>query len=360
MNVKRTDVVVIGAGQAGLSSAYFLARYRLDPVVLDAADGPGGAWRHRSPSLTMDKIHSIFDLPGVRREPTADGRAPAALVVPAYYGDYERSVGLRVVRPVRVGAVTRGEDDRLVVASDAGEWAARAVVNATGTWTRPYWPFYPGGAGFLGRQLHYASYRGPAEFAGRRVAVVGGGASAMHVLSELGGVAAGTLWITRRPPVWRDDDFGEEARRDAVAMVEERVRQGLPPQSVVSVTGLGYTPVVLEALAKGTLHRLPMFSRIKPNGLAWADGRFEEADTIVWATGFRSALDHLAPLRLRTPGGGIQVDGTQAVAEPRLQLVGYGPSASTIGANRAGRTAALNVRRHLTATRAPDQVPVTP
>ncbi|MFC6901124.1 FAD-dependent oxidoreductase [Nonomuraea dietziae] len=49
MNVKRTDVVVIGAGQAGLSSAYFLARYGLDPVVLDAADGPGGAWRHRSP-----------------------------------------------------------------------------------------------------------------------------------------------------------------------------------------------------------------------------------------------------------------------------------------------------------------------
>ncbi|MFD1939960.1 FAD-dependent oxidoreductase [Nonomuraea mangrovi] len=351
MNVNETDVVVIGAGQAGLSSAYFLNRFGLDPVVLDAAEGPGGAWRHRSPSLTMDKVHGIFDLPGVHREPSADGLAPAALVVPEYYGAYEREAGLRIVRPVQVRAVTRG-DGRLVVASDAGEWAARAVVNATGTWTRPYWPYYPGSSGFLGRQLHYAAYRGPAEFAGRRVVVVGGGASAMHVLSELGGVAAGTLWVTRRPPVWRDDDFGEEARRDAVAMVEERVRQGLPPQSVVSVTGLGYTPVVLEALEKGTLHRLPMFARIEPGGVAWGDGRFEAADTIVWATGFRSALDHLAPLRLRTPGGGIQVDGTQAMAEPRLQLVGYGPSASTVGANRAGRTAAVNVRRLLAATRA--------
>lgn len=178
---------------------------------------------------------------------------------------------------------------------------------------------------------------------------MGGGHSAAHVLAELAGVAASTLWVTRRPPVFGGEDFGEEARRAAVAMVEERVRAGLVPQSVVSVTGLGHTPVVREALAKGAMERLPMFERITEDGVRWADGRSHEADTIVWATGFRSALDHLAPLRLREPGGGIKVDGTQAVKEPGLQLVGYGPSASTIGANRAGRTAAENVRRFVTA-----------
>ncbi|WP_327092955.1 NAD(P)/FAD-dependent oxidoreductase [Nonomuraea sp. NBC_01738] len=345
-----TDVVVIGAGQAGLSSAYFLRRFGLATVVLDAEDGPGGAWRHRSPSLTMGKIHSIFDLPGVKQRGDVDPSARAAEVVPAYYAAYEREIGLDVLRPVKVASVSRDEDaGRLVVASDAGEWAARAVVNATGTWRKPYWPFYPGAAGFGGRQVHYAAYRGAAEFAGQRVVVVGGGASAMHVLSELAGVAAGTVWVTRRPPVWRDDEFGEEARRDAVALVEARVRAGLPPQSVVSVTGLGYTPVVLEAMAKGVLDRRPMFARMVPGGVEWADGRREDADAIVWATGFRSALDHLAPLRLREPGGGIKIDGTRAVREPRLQLVGYGPSASTIGANRAGRAAALSVRRVLSA-----------
>ncbi|TMR02612.1 pyridine nucleotide-disulfide oxidoreductase, partial [Nonomuraea turkmeniaca] len=181
------------------------------------------------------------------------------------------------------------------------------------------------------------------------VVVVGGGASAMHVLSEIAGIAAATTWVTRRPPVFRDDDFGEDARRAAVALVEERVRAGLPPGSVVGITGLGYTPVVSEALAKGALDRLPMFQRITADGVAWADGRRQRADTIIWATGFRSALDHLAPLRLREPGGGIKVDGTQVVREPALQLVGYGPSASTIGANRAGREAARNVRAYLTA-----------
>ena len=59
------------------------------------------------------------------------------------------------------------------------------------------------------------------------------------------------------------------------------------------------------------------------------------------------ALGHLAPLRLRTPAGGIQLDGTTAVPDRRVQLVGYGPSASTIGANRAGRTAALAVLAEL-------------
>jgi hypothetical protein len=54
-------------------------------------------------------------------------------------------------------------------------------------------------------------------------------------------------------------------------------------------------------------------------------------------------------LHLRSPQGGIQLDGTQAVADPRVQLVGYGPSASTIGANRAGRVAARNVVRLLAA-----------
>ncbi|MFG3438426.1 FAD-dependent oxidoreductase [Nonomuraea sp. NPDC047897] len=350
------DVVVIGAGQAGLSSAYFLRRFDLETVVLDAAAGPGGAWRHRSPTLTMDKVHGIFDLPGLSRDPDVDGRRPAAEAVPAYYAAYEREVGLDVLRPVTVAAVTPGPRDRLLVtAAPAGPhagrgWAARAVVNATGTWTRPYWPYYPGARDFRGRQLHYALYRGPAEFAGRRVVVVGGGHSAAHVLAELAGVAAGTLWVTRHPPVIREDDFGEDARREAVARVEARVRAGLPPQSVVSVTGLGHTPVVREALAKGALERLPMFARITPYGVAWADGHEEPADTIIWATGFRSALDHLAPLHLRRPGGGIAVDGTRVLADPRVQLVGYGPSASTVGANRAGRAAARNVRRLLTST----------
>jgi pyruvate/2-oxoglutarate dehydrogenase complex dihydrolipoamide dehydrogenase (E3) component len=98
------------------------------------------------------------------------------------------------------------------------------------------------------------------------------------------------------------------------------------------------------------LDRLPMFDRITPDGVTWDDGRFVAADVILWATGWRAALDHLAPLGLRAPGGGIAMDGTRVVAEPRLHLVGYGPSASTVGANRAGRAAVREIAALLAAS----------
>ena len=156
------------------------------------------------------------------------------------------------------------------------------------------------------------------------------------------------LWATRRPPVWRTDDFTPEAGAAAVALVEQRVAQGLAPQSVVSVTGLMLRPQEQAAARLGVYDaRRPMFERVEPDGVRWADGSFEPVDVILWATGFRPAVSHLAPLRLRSPHGGIQLDGTTAVADPRVQLVGYGPSASTIGANRAGRVAARGVSAFL-------------
>jgi cation diffusion facilitator CzcD-associated flavoprotein CzcO len=195
--------------------------------------------------------------------------------------------------------------------------------------------------------LHTARYRGPEEFAGLRVVVVGGGASGTQHLLEVAPYAAETTWVTRRPPVFREGPFDEDAGRAAVALVEERVRQGLPPASVVSVTGLPLNDAIRQGLADGVLDRRPMFDRITPSGVTWDDGRHVTADVILWATGFRPSIGHLAPLRLREPGGGIRVDGTRALADPRVHLVGYGPSASTIGANRAGRAAVRDIRRLL-------------
>jgi hypothetical protein len=152
-----------------------------------------------------------------------------------------------------------------------------------------------------------------------------------------------TSWFTRREPVWREAGFDHQAGHDAVALVEERVRQGLPPQSVVSVTGLIWTASLRAAAARGALDRREMFTGIEPGGVRLADGSFLAADVILWATGFRAELEHLAPLHLRGSGGGIAMDGTRVTAEERVHLVGYGPSSSTIGANRAGRAAVAGI-----------------
>ena len=200
----------------------------------------------------------------------------------------------------------------------------------------------PGAERFKGRQLHTKDYRTAEEFRGRHVIVVGAGISAIQLLDEVSRVTT-TTWVTRRPPEFRDAPFDAEAGRAAVAIVEDRVRRGLPPSSVVSVTGIPVTPAVAAMRARGVLDRLPMFSAITEDGVRWPDGSTLPADVILWCTGFRSSLDHLAPLMLHAANGGIVMTGrlaTQVAKDPRVHLVGYGPSASTIGANRAGRAAA--------------------
>jgi cation diffusion facilitator CzcD-associated flavoprotein CzcO len=340
-----TDVVVIGAGQAGLSASYFLRRREVDHVVLDANDAPGGAWLHRWPSLRMRTVHGIHELPGMPFEqPSPD--EPANVAIPSYFARYEQLFDLPVIRPVTVQNVVN-DGALLKVETSAGVWTTRGLINATGTWRRPFWPYYPGQETFRGRQLHTADYQGPAEFTGRRVVVVGGGASATQLLMELAPVAAETRWVTRREPVWNSGPFTEEFGRRVVGEVEERVRAGLLPRSVVSVTGLALNDQTRAAIASGVLDRRPMFERITPSGVVWASGERFDADVILWATGFRHDLDHLAPLHLRSAGGGIRVEGTRVVADPRVHLVGYGPSASTIGANRAGRSAVRELLRYL-------------
>jgi len=343
------DAVVVGAGQAGLSASYHLRRRGLAHVVLDAGAAPGGAWQHRWDSLTMHDVHGVAALPDAPA-PADDPAARANRVVPTYFSAYEHDHDLPVLRPVtveEVRAVTEGDPHAaLEVRAGQRRWRTVTLVNATGTWTRPHWPTYPGQAEFAGWQLHTHDYRGPESFAGLRTLVVGGGASAVQLLGEIAPVTD-TLWVTRTPPVWRTGDFTPEAGREAVALVAERVRRGLPPRSVVSVTGLALREQERAAEALGAYRRRPMFSRIERDGVRWADGSFEPVQAILWATGFRPALTHLAPLRLRSAGGGIALDGTTVRVDPRVQLVGYGPSASTIGANRAGRVAAASVASYV-------------
>ncbi|MGW2630574.1 NAD(P)-binding domain-containing protein [Streptomyces chattanoogensis] len=351
------EVLVIGAGQAGLAAGFHLRRSGYVPdrdfVVLDHSPRPGGAWQFRWPTLTYGKVHGMHALPGLELT-GGDPDRPASEVIGGYFAGYERTFGLRVHRPVSVLAVREGPDNdagggdgRLLVETSEGRYAPRAVINATGTWDRPFWPRFTGQETFGGRQLHSAQYDGPEAFRGARVVVVGGGTSAVQQLLEIAPVAAATTWVTRRPPVFREGPFGEAEGRAAVALVEERVRQGLPPRSVVSVTGLPMTEAVRRGRESGVLERLPLFERITPTGVVWPDGSSAAADVILYATGFRAAIDHLAPLRLREPGGGIRMAGTRTLRDARVHLVGYGPSASTIGANRAGRAAVREIRQLL-------------
>jgi len=230
---------------------------------------------------------------------------------------------------------------------------ARAVINATGTWNNPVHPHYPGQESFLGRQLHTRDYISLDEFTGQRVAIVGGGISALQQLEEISRVAT-TFWYTRREPVFIEGHFEPETNgRETIAKVVADVESGRPTGSVVSYTGLGWTPYAIAARDRGALVRRPMFTRIEPHGVREADGSFTALDAILWATGFKADLEHLAPLHLRNELGGIRMRGTQVATDPRIHLIGFGPSQSTVGANRAGRDAVAALTKTLAAAAAP-------
>ncbi|WP_041684276.1 NAD(P)-binding domain-containing protein [Renibacterium salmoninarum] len=346
------QVIVIGAGQAGFSAAFHLKRRGLRPgvdfLVLDANSGPGGAWRHRWPSLTLSAAHGIHDLPDFPLG-APDTSRPASEVVSEYYGAFEAANELQVRRPTRVTAIRSeaGQDRPLIVETDVGSFESAIVITGTGTWDKPYWPYYPGTDDFKGQQLHTHDFHAAEDFTGLRVLVVGAGTSAAQFLLQLADAGAKTFWSTRRPPEFRCLDKNPDWGRDVERAVNERTSAGLPPISVVGVTGLPMTKMYQDGIDAGVLVSRGPLSQLTENSAVFSDGTSEPIDVVLWATGFRASLDHLAPLKLREPGGGITMDGVKVTKVPRLLLVGYGASASTLGATRAGRAAALAAIRLL-------------
>jgi hypothetical protein len=365
-------VVVIGAGQAGLSVAYYLRRFELvadeDFVMLDRAPGPGGAWQHRWSSLRLGTAHRVNDLPGMAELglsfDTADRSLPAKDVVADYYGRFEEHFDLRVRRPMNVRTV-RNEGVDLVEQKARGlfrrrrsfeepaapsapqhEIAAQFLVNATGTWGSPFVPYYPGMADFTGRHVHTSDYTEVEDFRDKHVVVVGGGTSAIGFMLELEQVAAGLTWVSRRPIDWlARQDLALAGASAAVALQDEAARSGRALPSIVSGTGVPKSRRIAAGIERGLLVARPMFDRIEADRVVWRgdEGGMARADAIIWATGFRPELRHLSPLKLREKTGGVTVGQGAAWSDPRIFLAGYGPQASTIGANRAGRMIARQI-----------------
>ena len=229
--VREVEVVVIGAGQAGLAAAFHLRRVGGVPdrdfVVLDHSPRPGGAWQFRWPTLTYDKVHGMHALPGMELT-GADPQRPSSEVIGAYFDSYEQTFGLRVRRPVSVTAVREGGEgppwtepaksfgalrERTSAGRDVGGGlcdagadqchrdlgpAVLAAVSRAGDVRRPSAAHFPvPGAGGLPRGS------GSWWWAAARPAV--------QQLMEIAPVAAATTWVTRRPPVFREGPFGEDA-----------------------------------------------------------------------------------------------------------------------------------------------------
>ena len=337
----RSDVIVVGGGQAALAVCYYLRRANLTYVVLDDQTAPGGAWQHTWRSLRLFSPAQWSSLPG-RFMPGGSSYYPTRDEALAYLADYEVRYAVPVHRPVHVVAVSGERRDFVRVHTESsGDWLARAVVSATGTWSMPNVPHLPGQDRYGGIVLHSARYASAEPFEGRRVVVVGGGNSGAQIVADLFERSTVT-WATLVPPTFLPDDvdgrylFGEASARYR-AMTE-----GGAPIMPRSLGDIVMVESVRRARDRGALNAVPMFSAFVEDGVVWADGRRTREDAVIFATGFKPALAHRAPLGVFEPNGRIAVRGTRSVREPRLWLVGYGDwtgyaSATLIGVGRTAR-----------------------
>ncbi len=377
---RAVGVVVIGGGQAGLATSYWLRRAGIDHVVLDDAEQPGGAWARMWPSLHAFSPPQYSSLPGwLMPGWTGEGAFPSRAHVEEYLRAYEERYEVPVQRPVRVEAVRHGDGERLVVDGHrlvdgspdgrAVSWAARAVVSATGTWSRPFWPSVPGMREFRGVQIHSADYRGPDSLPPGRVLVVGGGNTGAQLAAELT-ASHEVVWATRRAPRFMPPEVDGRVLFDVATARRAALDAGREDDGGVAALGdIVQVPEVRRSLAEGRLGAVPMVERLTawgavwgaapgeaPDGSTWnhppaAAGEEFSLDAVVWCTGYRAALGHLRPLGVRDERGRVPVaqgSMTRAAGEPRLHLMGYGDwagpaSATLIGVGRPARSAVREI-----------------
>ena len=346
--INRFDVIVIGGGQSGLAMGYYLRRTGLSYIILDNQKEPGGAWLHTWKSLRLFSPAQWSSLPGMIMTGGSD-YYPTRDVAIEYLKFYESKYNIPVKRPVTVLSVNKHENEFRIETSE-GIYYSKAVVSATGSFTNPFIPAIEGLELFKGQILHSSQYQSPDNFINKRIAVVGEGNSGAQILAEVTKVT-GAIWITQKEPRFLPDHIDGRYLFDAATQMYEAQKMGKQYKSP-SLGDIVMVDSVKEARARKVLKSKRPFERFTEDSLIWADGHEEKIDVVIFCTGFKASLKHLAPLNVINTDGKTGTDGTKSTTVEGLWLVGYGnwtgfASATLIGVGRSAKTTAEQLSQYL-------------
>jgi len=345
-------VCVIGAGFGGVSLAVGLHKAGIDDfVVYEKASGVGGVWHHNTyPGAEVDtRSHwyslsvKYFDWPR-----THGSQQTLESYINAIVDDYGVRNRFRFETAVTTVTWREQEQNYRVELSDGSVEIFDVVAAAVGLFNVPRYPDWPGMADFAGPIFHSARWEHEHDLAGKRVALVGSGSSAIQITTRLA-ETAGSLTLFQRSPGWilpkGDRDYTAEEREafskrstyrrerirlviaehrrfsggsattpgtkknlGAKAAAEDYIRTALKdrPDLQVAVTPdhpyMGKRPIqasgFYEALLRDTVTLVPSaVTEVTPKGVIDSEGRLHECDAIVIATGFR-ATDYLGEIEL--------------------------------------------------------------
>ena len=304
-------VAVIGAGQSGLAAARALRDHNVATVVLEARDRAAGSWPYNYDSLKAFSPARFSSMPGMAFPGDPD-RYPTRDEVAGYLDSYAAALGVEIRTNTRVAAVRPEGREFVVVTADGRRLRAAGIVAASGSFSSPYRPAFPGQDGFTGELSHVADYRNPAPYAGKRVIVVGAGDSAAQVANELAPLARVTL-ATRHPLRFIPQRIGG---KDVHFWLRETGFDSLPAEWLDKITGgsvitdsVGFQ----RTLADGLLDVRPVFTGLDGDQVVWNHDERERTDAVILATGYRSSLGYLRGLgALDAAGAPLHAGGISA------------------------------------------------
>ena len=317
MSQLRGDVLVIGAGPAGIASAYYLEKAGIPYTVVERASIAGSTWANLYPSLRLNTATFVSHLPG-KRLPLRYGIYATGRQFYEYLRQYVEQHDFNIHYGVEVRRVTPQADGWCVETSAGSAWFPVVIV-ASGRFGKPYMPDIAGMAHFQGEVLHARDFWRAEPFAGKRVMVVGNGPSGVDIALELMETAVlpvllsirSDIVIARRYPYGLPDTWWQIVAR---ALVPRRWRtqvlNKLVYQSYRDLKNLGLplapnrtdrkgssAPVrgrhIIDAIKAGKVKPVSGLERFEQSGVRLLDGSEHEVDTVILSTGYRPALDYL-------------------------------------------------------------------
>lgn len=330
------DVIVIGAGQAGLAAGYYLKKKGLQYVILEANSEPTGSWPQYYDSLRLFSPASYSSLPGMPFPLKAD-IYPTREEVISYLKQYAEHNRFPIHFNVRVERVERNEI--FYVHTAGGEvYRTKNIVGATGSFNQPFIPELEGRGDFQGKIIHSSEYRNPDSFHNLRVIVVGRGNSAVQIGAEISEVAAYTSLAVLHPVQLVPQRFlGKDVHfwmtiigYDSFPFWRFGINVG-SPSGAIDMSGFK------KKLQSGRLEQKNMFKKIYSKGVIWPDGTKEEIDSIIFATGYKPIIPYLRGVEgaLDNRGFALQKGGVSSTV-PGLYFLGLSGQRSFASATIRG------------------------
>jgi putative flavoprotein involved in K+ transport len=344
------EVLVVGAGPAGLAVAACLARRGIDVVIVDRGSAIGKSWRRRYERLHLHTPRVQSALPGMRL-PRRYGRWVAKDDLAEYLSAYAQRHALRPRFGVEVRRLER-DGSQWTVLTGTGSLTARQVVVATGYSNVPVPPRWPGQDFYDGRIVHATDYHDPAPFAGERVLVVGAGNTGAEIAADLAEHGAAEVRLSiRTPPNIIPRQVGPvPATILAIAMdflparlvdpvnrlIQRRVLgdltgYGMPAPAagvVAQARATGVTPTIdvglVAALRAGRVTPVAALARFDGPRAVLSDGTDVAADAVIVATGYTTGLESVVGhLDVLGAHGIPLVNGRRSLSSARgLRFVG--------------------------------------